>query len=241
MLKVSLHHGSPGRESAQNLLGRLDIGYQKLDAYADYKLVMTAAGIGELPPARVTDYPRWAAGIWDLVARAICVCLHRREVLEGGNMPGRRGAFIQDMTAVIEHWPDGLDIRRSTVGTAHVRMRHRRCHYTATFQDDILGTQESTVFNHAPEALTPWDLLCRAYAWTIHEHFELPARPSLYTPIPVQHAGQSLVCLDTVAEPAATGIRRWLQKLERTPLSTDFLAGPCVPEGWFVEFLQRAV
>lgn len=240
MLKVSLHHATPARVSAQNVLGRLDIGYAKLDAIADYKLVMTMAGVGELPPARVTDYPRWSAGVWDLVARAICVCLNRREVIEG-NLTGKRGAFIENMTAVVEHWPDGVDTRRATVATAHVQMRRRRCHYTVTFQDDILGTSESSVFVHAPDGLNPWDLLARAYAWSVHERFELPPRPALYTPIPVEQAGESYVCLDTVAEPASTGIVRWLHKLGRATTTVDLLDGPCVTEACFVEFLRRAV
>lgn len=91
MLKISLHHARPGHENARNVLGRLDIGYAKLDALADYKLVMTVAGVGEMPPARITDYPRWSASVWDLVARAICMCLNRREVLEG-DMSGRKEA-----------------------------------------------------------------------------------------------------------------------------------------------------
>jgi hypothetical protein len=241
MLKVTLHHATPGRENAQNLLGRLDIGYAKLDAHADYKLVMTAKGIGELPPARLTSYPRWAAGVWDLVARCICMCLHGREEIAGGEMSGNAGAFIENMTAVIEHWPDGLDTRRATVATAHVKMRRRRCQYTAIFHDDLLGTRESTVFEHAPEGLTPWNLLACAYVWTVHERFQMPPRPALYTPVPVEQGGQSLVCLETVAEPAATGIKRWLERFGRKTLTVDFLQGPCVTEAVFVEFLRKAV
>lgn len=240
MLKVSLHQAAPAHVSAQNVLGRLDIGYAKLEASADYKLVMTLAGLGELAPARLTGYPRWSANVWDLVARAICICMNRREVLEG-DFTGRRGAFIENMSAVIEHWPDGVDTRRSTVGTAHIQMRRRRCEYIASFHDDILGTSNSTVFTHAPKGLNAWDLLARAYAWTAHEKFELPPRPTLYTPIPVQQDEKSFVCLDTVAEPASTGILRWLQKLGRNTTTVDFLDGPCVTEACFVEFLNKAV
>lgn len=52
----------------------------------------------------------------------------------------------------------------------------------------------STVFTHAPEGLSPWDLLARAYAWTAHEKFELPPRPALYTPIRPVNAAGSLRC-----------------------------------------------
>lgn len=242
MLKVTLHYATPARVSAQNLLGRLDIGYAKLDAYADYKAVMFTAGVGEQPPVQLLGYPRWSASVWDLVARVACISLNGSETFPRGDLSrGRKGAFIEDMTAVIEHWPDGLGIRRSTIGTAHIQMRRRRCQYKAVFEDDILGKRESSVFGHAPEGLSPWDLLARAYTWTAHERFELPARPPLYTPIPVQQGLGSYVPLDTVAEPAFTGIRRWLAKRGLSTTTVDLIGGPCVTEACFVDFLRIAV
>lgn len=145
------------------------------------------------------------------------------------------------MTAVIEHWPDGGDSRRATIGTAHISMRKRRCHYTAAFEDDILGQRESSVFLHRPDGMSPWDLLARAYAWTAQEQFELPARPDLYTPIPVQHGLSSYVPLNTVREPALTGIRRWLRRQGLPTTTTDLVAGPCVTKACFVDFLRVAV
>lgn len=185
MLKVTLHNSTPSRASDRNVLGRLDIGYAKLDARADYKAVMFIAGVGEQRPVQLLDYPRWSASVWDLVTRVICLTLNGSEALALENFSSGRGAFIDDLTAVIEHWPDGVNTHRATIGTAHVHMRRRRCHYTATFEEDILGKHESSIFVHAPPGLTPWDLLARSYAWTVNERFELPPRPALYTPIPV--------------------------------------------------------
>lgn len=242
MLKVSLHHAAPERVSPCNVLGRLDIGYARLDATADYKAVLFCCGLGEQTPVQLKGYPRWSASVWDLVARTVCLSLYRREAVWPAELPlERKGAFIDDLTAVIEHWPDGFETRRATIATAHVAMWRRRCHYTATFQDDLTGQRESTVFLHSPKGLSPWDLLVRAYCWTAHESFELPPRPSLYTPIPVEEAGQSFVSLDTVSEPARTGITRWMTRKGMPAATVPFLAGPCVAEADFVKFLRFAV
>lgn len=242
MLKVSLHYATPSQVSAQNRLGRLNIAYARLDALADYKAVMFAAGVGEMPPVLLRGYPRWSASVWDLVARSVCLSLNGCEAFAPGDLTsGRAGAFIDDMTAVIEHCPDGGDNRRATIGTAHISMRKRRCHYNAFFEDDILGKRESSVFVSRPDGLSPWDLLARAYAWTASERFELPARPGLYTPVPVQQGLGSFVPLDTVREPALTGIRRWLRRQGLHTTTTDLVAGPCVTEACFVDFLRVAV
>lgn len=240
MLKVTLHHAPPERVGLHNVIGRLDIGYAKLSLYADYKLVMTAAGVGELPPRRIQGYPRWSASVWDLVARAICLCLTGREGL-GPELHGRKGAFFDHLTAVIEHWQDGVDTRRATVGTAYVQMRRRRCHYEAVFEDDLCGEVRAQQFCFAPEGLDPWELLARAYAWAAHKNPNLPRRPAACIPIPIEYAGASFVSLDTVPEPARTGIARWLQRTFQRPVSIDLVDGPCVPEKTFAQFLETAV
>lgn len=242
MLKVTLHASKPRNVSAQNLIGRLDVGYVTLDAMADYKGLMLTTGLGEQAPVRLTGYPRWSASIWDLLVRMVCLSLSGREAVWPEVLPNtRRGAFIEDMTAVVEHWPDGFDTRRSTVGTAHVAMTSRRCNYRATFTDDILGTVVSDVFRHTPIGLAPWDLLTRAYAWLTTQSGVLPARPTLYTPIPIADGGQSYVALETVAEPARTGCYRWLDKRQIDTVTLPVVEGPCITESQFVEFLRRAV
>jgi len=127
MLKISLHYATPSGANAENVLGRLDIGYAKLDAKADYKVLMFSSGEGDHPPAQVNDYPRWSASVLDLVSRAVCQSIHAAEVIPKTD-PMRFGkcAFIDDLTAIIEHWPDGLDVRRSMIGTAHIYMNRRR-------------------------------------------------------------------------------------------------------------------
>lgn len=242
MLKLYIHGSLPEKVSPLNCLGRLDIGYDKLDAHADYKLVMTTAGLGESSPAKLENYPRWSASMWDLVIRGVCLCLNRREAVWPAELPRKRkGAFMDNLSAVVEHWPDGFETRRAVVGRAHIQRRHRNCRYVARFEDDILGARESTAFVHTPEGLSPWDLLSRAYAWTESGSFVLHPRPTLYTPIPVTCGTESYVSLETVSEPARTGIFRWMARRGDKPAVVEGLLGPCVPESHFVTFLRRAV
>ena len=243
MLKISLHFSTPSKASSENVLGRLDIGYARLDARADYKLVMFSSGFGEYPPAQLLSYPRWSGSVWDLVSRAVCTCLHGHEAIpQASDERCSRPAFIDDLSAIIEHWPDGLDVRRATIGTAHIRMTRRKGHYIATFETDVENdTQESTIFAHRHRQLQPWGLLARAYAWTVEERFYLPARPKLYLPIPIQDGAQTLVSLDTVSEPAYTGITKWMHKRDLKTLKSGIVEGPCVSESVFVEFLRSAV
>jgi hypothetical protein len=242
MLKISLHYATPATVNERNVLGRLDIAYAKLDAKADYKALMFVTGVGELAAIRLEGYPRWSASIWDLVARVVCLGLSHKEAISPAELPYvRKCAFIDDMTAVIEHCPDGLDSRRAVVATAHIHRGRRKGHYTATFTSDLHAPMQSTVFAHTPLGLSPWDLLARAYAWTVHERFELPPRPTLYTPIPVLHGERSYVALETVRQPARTGILRWLTKRGLAPAKVDLVTGPCVTEAQFVEFLSKAI
>lgn len=241
MIRVTLHHSPPSRISANNVLGRLDIGYAKLDALADYKAVMVAAGIGELPPIHLSRYPRWSASVWDLIVRVACVATGHAETLPPfEDSGGRGGAFMENLTAQAERWPDGVRTEKSLLGIAHVRMRSRRREYTASFEDDILPVFESTVFTHTPKMLDGWGLMVRAFAWAASERFELPPRPKLYVPIPMTHGDESVVALDTLQEPARTGIRRWLSRSGIPTVASDLVSGPCVTESQFVEFLRSA-
>jgi len=242
MLKVSLHSSVPTKATAFNVLGRLDIGYEKLAAMADYKALMFTTGIGEQPPVALENYPRWSASVWDLISRFICLTFNRVEAIEPQELP-REGkpAFIENLTAVIEHWPDGLNQHVATVGTAHIRMAKRKGHYWATFESDLQSKLESSLFVHTPLGINPWDLLARAYAWTVHEQFVLPSRPKLCVPLPVQDGDRSLVALDTVPDPARTGLVRWMVKKGQPFSQVSFLAGDCVTEAQFVQFLEKAI
>ena len=240
MLKVTLHSSTPKQASSFNVVGRMDIAYEVLAARATYKTLTCTAGIGEHEPTLLREYPRWSGSLWDLVARAVCLTFHGDELLPSVE-PERRPAFMENLTAVIAHWPDGSDVRISTIGTAHLQMGLRKGHYRATFQSDALPLQESTPFIHKPAGLNPWDLLARAYAWTAKEEFVLPDRPKLCTSIPLQEGTEPLVHVDTVPEPARTGLIRWMHKQQMPYARSPFVEGDCVTERQFVEFLEKAI
>lgn len=242
MLKLTLHASSPRNATAFNRIGMLDIAYEKLDARADYKALLWTAGIGEGPAIKLQNYPRWSTSVWDLIVRCICLGISLKEEVWPANIPNtRKGAYALDLCAIVEHWADGSDTRRTVVGTAHLRMCTRRCNYRATFEDDILGERTTAVFRHTPAVLNAWDLLTRAYAWLTTDSPQLAPRPELYKPIPIAVGKDSYVNLDTVSEPARTGIYRWLEKQAIQTVEVPVVEGPCVTEAQFVTFLQKAV
>ena len=240
MLKVFIHNGPKETINTFNALGRLDIAYEELDMYADYKAVLLMNGIGEIPPAILKGYPRWTDSIWDLVMRMICMCVHREESLPIIEYT-RNGAFAKHLSVLIQHWPDGRSTGRTNIGSAQIQMTRRRRHYIATFEDDILGKKTSSVFSHTPGGLNPWDLLARAYAWMTHESMTMPPRLKLQIPKTLTVGEKVFVSLESVNEPAKTGLMRWMISKQMEPVIAAGTDQPCVTEETFVKFLRRAV
>jgi hypothetical protein len=164
MLQVSLHFATENTATFFNRVGWLDIGYEKLDAFANYKAKLFVAGEGERPTIRIEKYPRWSASVWDLVLRVVAKGLHGDEALPGGLPLGRKGAFIDHLYAKLEHVADGADGRRSHIGSVSVVMKRTRCNYVATVHDDFCGTRQSEVFRHTPAVLNHWELFARGVA-----------------------------------------------------------------------------
>jgi len=202
--------------------------------------IVSGRGVGEAAFVRVERYPRWSASVWDLVARVICLSLHGKEELAPFEAK-RTGAFIHEVTAVVQRWPDGFATGRSTIGTAVITMRHSRRYYEAAFEDDMTGCHTSKIFYHAPKELVHWDLLARAYAHAFTGREAMPARPALCTPIPVETDEGSMIPVDLLKEPARTGLYRWMTRRRITPTPVNVIKGDCVTEAQFSEFLARAL
>lgn len=79
MLKVTVHSGLLASRNISNQLAVLDVAYQKKAALADYVVALSLRGSGELAPAFVRNYPRWSAGVWALIARALAQTLYRAD------------------------------------------------------------------------------------------------------------------------------------------------------------------
>jgi len=91
----------------------------------------------------------------------------------------------------------------------------------------------------------PWvesqNQISHSVGWLVEISVGRNTRPKLYKPIPFPEGNRSLVSLDTVNEPAYSGILKWLHKKGLPTLSSNLVDGPCVSEFHFVEFLRKAV
>jgi len=113
MLKVSIHAGPSEAVSRFNLLGWLDIGYEKLAPVADYKTFLFQSGVGASLPTSIYAYPRWSASLWDLTARAIALGLRTEldcltEEVPTVQREGKAFAFAKQICALIEHVPPSI-------------------------------------------------------------------------------------------------------------------------------------
>jgi hypothetical protein len=236
MLKVSLHAGPLSGISQFNQLGRLDIGYDTLAPKATYKAVLFARGEGAMPLARLEGYPRWSGSIWDLVARSVALSLTTREELMPTAEPAERPAYAEELCAVIDHVPRGVERYRSRLGTAVLLKAGRKGCYRASLQEDCFDDRPEVFFTHRPKRLVHWDLLARAINWSLANREHLPARPQLVAPPTRLEGGKEMVALDDLPEPARTGFERWLVA-QAYPITAERLALGTS----FTEFLLTAV
>jgi hypothetical protein len=80
MLKVTVELWPGGRESGSRVLATAKIGRIKNGSLADYKVELSEDPHGKICGS-LDDYPRYAASLWDLVARAVAVALTGKEEL----------------------------------------------------------------------------------------------------------------------------------------------------------------
>lgn len=86
MLRVSVHSGLPSEASRFNRTDWIDIGYQTLDANAEYKIVLIENGKGAREPVYLKSYPRWSSSLWDLAARALALSLWTAQPVRTGRV-----------------------------------------------------------------------------------------------------------------------------------------------------------
>lgn len=248
MLRVSVHAGLPSTASRYNRTDWLDIGYERLDADAEYKIVLFQAGIGAHEPVLLKGYPRWSASLWDLVARAIAMALWpeptgRQERVEPPEfMEQRRVAFAERTTAIVTHLPEQGGASRE-IGVMLIAHSPKACGvYRASVDEDTRDRQIVSPFLFAPSRLSPIELVLRTALFMLHGTTgTLPARPPLVIPPRDEEKGKKYVRLSRVVEPARTGLVRWMRNTGRKPeVNPSFPAGR-VPEAWYEEFLCTAI
>ena len=207
MLSVKIHTGLLAQRSPNNMLARLDIAYKVQKAWADYSLHFALKGVGEVEPAELLSYPRWAGSIWDLVARALALVLFRDEQFDPALPPDKRCAYATKLCAVVE---------RTTAKDNHVELAtveicqegNQRGHYTATFREDILGECKVS-FVYGLKSLQHSELLLRAICYAYFGKDTLGERPALVLPTSLDVDGTLMFDTNGLPEPAKTGFNRF--------------------------------
>lgn len=207
MLSVKLHTGLLSQRTPSNMLACLDIAYKVQKAWSDYSIQFAIRGVGEVAPAELLSYPRWAGSIWDLVARALALVLFRDEAFAPAAAPDKRCAYATKLCAVIE---------RSTAKDNHVELGSveilqdpkKRGHYTATFKEDILGERQAD-FVYGLKSLQHSELLLRAICYALFDKDTLGERPALIIPTTMQVEGKAMFDAHGLPEPAKTGFNRY--------------------------------
>lgn len=248
MLRVSVHAGHPSGVSRYNRSDWLDIGYERLDADAVYKIVLFQAGIGACEAVLLKGYPRWSGSLWDLVARSIAMALWPEETGQQERVEpaqyaeGQRIAFAKHTTAIVTHLPEQGTASREIATMLIAHSPKALGVYRASVDEDTRDRQSVSPFLFAPAVLSPIELVLRTALFMLHGSIDtLPARPPLVLPPRDEEADKKYVRLSRVTEPARTGLTRWLLKVGRTPeVRSDCPAGR-VPEAWYEEFLRTAI
>ena len=227
MLRVSIHAGLLRDRCPQNQLAALDIAYQKRAALADYLVSLQVSGRGELEPAIVSSYPRWAASVWDLAARAITAVLYRSDEPPPVPRVDKRCAYATKMCAVVQRVT--VEDLGAEIGRVEILQPGRvRGEYLAAFSEDIMG-ERTAEFAYGCKVLNPADLLLRAicYAWWGTD--VLGPRPALILPPSMKIDGEERFDLQSLSEPARTGFIRHranqvpLAKPEPMPKAQDYV------------------
>lgn len=208
MLKVSIHAGLLAELQPESCVGVLDIAYRKRHALADYAVAMQLAGVGEMPPATVSAYPRWSGSLWDLVARAITQVLYQSDVAPPAPKVDKRCAYTKKLCAVIHSAT--LEGPGRRLATFEIQQSGRvRGEYRAVFWEDILGEREAS-FEYGTKNLNFGDLMLRAICHSLWQRDTLGPKPSLILPGVLKLDGEEdTFQLEALPEPALTGFKRY--------------------------------
>jgi hypothetical protein len=247
MLRVSIHAGPLRDINRFNRVDWLDIGYDKLDAAANYKIVLFNVGEGATPVIPLLNYPRWSASLWDLTARAIALALspdpkNRKEEVDPVEPRGKRYAYAREVSVVIQHLPNaGLRIRN--VGSMQIRQCSvTKGFYQAQIEEDLMPSITTKQFAFMPKFLRPAELVMRTALVGLTGSFDkMPPRPPAQLPTAEEIDGRPQVAIHKIPEPARTGFIRWLYEIDNPPQEYADMPEGIAPESHFVEFLEKAV
>lgn len=248
MLRVSIHAGPLSNASRFNQLAWLDIGYDRLDALADYRIFGFAKGDGAGEPVTLPAYPRWSGSLWDLTARAIALLLDRDADPAALTVPayepgGPRAAFASAISASIQHHSRARGESVTTLASVNIAQRgNNRGVYLATFIEDLATERCTEPFLFRPKFLNPAELLL--HAALVHltgQHEQIPPTPQLAVPASITVGDKDYIAIHKLIEPARTGFTRWLTRQSETPIAQEDAPQGLAPATMYAKFLQVAI
>lgn len=219
MIRVIIFSGDLASRNPGKQLAVLDIAYAKQAQLSNYLVALSLRGVGEVVPDAVSNYPRWSASLWDLIARALTRVLYRNDQAPALDKPDRRCAYATHICAVIEKAT--LAERGVELGTVEIAQDSGlRGHYTVNFTEDILGPREAH-FEYGLKSLNPADLLLRAICWSLYGKDNLGPMPRLMLPPTLKLGGVEHFHLEALSEPAKTGFLRHISASAGAPATPD--------------------
>lgn len=249
MLRVNIHAGPLGKADRFNLIAWVDIAYEKLAPIASYKTVLFETGHGATLPVPLVNYPRWSASLWDLTARALALGLNQdqnpdtpSEAVPEVDTLEKGFAFANQICAVIEHPPAARSLSRDTLGSVEIKQVGRtRGTYAARFREHTMPDQSTEAFQFMPSYLRPAELLLHACLVHLTGAREMPPRPGLCAPDPLEFEGLNYVPIHMLVEPARTGFLNWLTRYSEQPVAHESAPQGIAPETLYGKFLSEAV
>jgi hypothetical protein len=246
MLRVTIHAGGLDTATRFTQRARVDIGYEKLAPIADYKTVLFQSGFGASVPASIYKYPRWSASLWDLAARSIALGLRTDFECLNEELPYfenriKRFAFAPKICALIEHAAPAGQSQRTLASVEIMQVRRLRGTYVACFEEHTMARHVTEPFVFRPGYLRAAELVLHACLMRLHGKLEMPARPALCVPSPVDKDGQRYVPIHRLIEPARTGFVSWLLRRNEVPLDHPGAPLGIMHESLYGVFLSEAV
>lgn len=249
MLRVNIHAGPLAKATRFNLVAWVDIAYERLAPIANYKTVLFETGHGATLPVPLENYPRWSASLWDLAARAIALGLNQdqspdqpSEAVPEVDTRTKGFAFASQICATIEHPPAAGALHGDTLGSVEIKQVGRdRGTYVAKFKEHTMPDQGTEAFQFMPSYLRPAELLLHACLMRLTGTREMPPRPGLCVPDPVEVDGLRYVPIHGLVEPARTGFLNWLTRHSEPPVEHESAPEGIAPETLYGKFLAEAV
>jgi len=153
----------------------------------------------------------------------------------------KRFAFAPKICALIEHAAPAGQSHRTLASVEIVQVGRLRGAYVACFEEHTMARHVTEPFVFRPDYLRVAELVLHACLIRLHGKLEMPARPALCIPAPIEKDGRHYVPIHRLIEPARTGFVSWLLRRNQPPLDHPGAAQGIVHESLYGTFLTEAV